>query len=140
MSFDFCTGCTSTSQSALMYCNIERYNGWKIHEENGESGQYAFNCCKEEMCNNGTDWPILPEVPGQIIYYLIFCYFYGNKQVSKYTSSFPFGFSVIVFISRNLCYVNNRLFNRFVLNFLFQDLKMSMIPATSSTLTVTRFR
>ena len=58
-------GCTTSSVTALMYCNTKSYNGLKFHEENGESGQYAFECCNEDRCNNGTDWPKLPDVPGK---------------------------------------------------------------------------
>jgi hypothetical protein len=46
-----------------MYCSLAKYNGWKVHEENGESAQYAFDCCNENLCNNGTQWPELPDVP-----------------------------------------------------------------------------
>ena len=46
-----------------MYCNLANYNGLKVHEENGESAQYAFDCCSENLCNNGTEWPQLPDVP-----------------------------------------------------------------------------
>ena len=46
-----------------MYCKAKSYNGQKFHEENGVSSQYVFKCCVGELCNNGTDWPQLPDVP-----------------------------------------------------------------------------
>jgi hypothetical protein len=51
------------ASNALLYCRAKSYNGQKVHEENGKSGQYALKCCKSELCNNGTDWPQLPDVP-----------------------------------------------------------------------------
>ena len=73
-------GCTKTAQNALMYCNLANYNGWKVHEENGESAQYAFDCCSENLCNNGTEWPELPDVPvlGQ-------CYYFCHRLFSTIT-------------------------------------------------------
>ena len=59
-------GCTTTGTSTLMYCNTKSYDGSKVHEERGESGQYVFECCREDLCNNGTTWPLLPDVPGEI--------------------------------------------------------------------------
>ena len=61
--FAFIKGCTTTAATALMYCNLANYDGSKVHEENGKSGQFAFECCSENLCNSGNEWPPLPDVP-----------------------------------------------------------------------------
>jgi hypothetical protein len=48
----------------MMYCNTRRHDGSKVHQDRGKSGQYALDCCSEQLCNNGTTWPALPDVPG----------------------------------------------------------------------------
>lgn len=42
---------------------MSSYDGREVHEKTSSSAQYAVTCCKENLCNNGTDWPILPPVP-----------------------------------------------------------------------------
>ena len=45
------------------YCSVASYDGRHVHEVEGVSAQYAVDCCKEDRCNNGTQWPVLPPVP-----------------------------------------------------------------------------
>lgn len=56
-------GCTRNHQQTMLHCRSARYDGRVVHEKNGRSAQYVFDCCKQNMCNNGTEWPVLPEVP-----------------------------------------------------------------------------
>ena len=89
-----------------MYCNLANYNGWKVHEENGESAQYAFDCCSQNLCNNGTEWPELPDVPvlGQFYTFVIgFLVQWGSESDHlKYgniwnPNIFKFGFQMVRF-------------------------------------------
>lgn len=57
-------GCTSDLQKTMLYCGTLSHDGREIHEKHFRSSQYAFNCCKTDMCNQGDDvWPDLPDVP-----------------------------------------------------------------------------
>ena len=45
----------------MFHCAVKSYNGEHIHKKNGRSAQYAFECCKENMCNENQEFPVLPE-------------------------------------------------------------------------------
>ena len=54
-------GCIKTQDHAMFHCAVKSYNGEHIHKKNGRSAQYAFECCKENMCNENQEFPVLPE-------------------------------------------------------------------------------
>ena len=45
----------------MFHCAVKSYNGEHIHKKNGRSAQYAFECCKGNMCNENQNFPVLPE-------------------------------------------------------------------------------
>ena len=45
----------------MFHCAVKSYNGEHFHKKNGRSAQYAFECCKENMCNENQEFPVLPE-------------------------------------------------------------------------------
>jgi hypothetical protein len=57
------SGCIHTFDTATLYCNTKAHDGKHVHEKYGASGQYSVLCCNHELCNNETDWPVLPDVP-----------------------------------------------------------------------------
>lgn len=56
-------GCMADVQQVLLHCSTKQYDGKRTHDENGQSAQYAIDCCSESMCNNMTEFPRLPDVP-----------------------------------------------------------------------------
>ena len=56
-------GCARNLQQAAMYCSVLSHDGREVHEKHQRSSQYAFKCCKGDLCNNATVFPELPAVP-----------------------------------------------------------------------------
>ncbi|QQP37363.1 Serine/threonine-protein kinase receptor, partial [Caligus rogercresseyi] len=56
-------GCAKHLEHAIFYCSTPSYDGRRHHEMYSSSGQYAFDCCRGDFCNNATVWPELPPVP-----------------------------------------------------------------------------
>jgi len=56
-------GCTADIQQALLHCSTKQYDGKAVHDQRGQSAQYAIDCCEGQMCNNMTEFPRLPDVP-----------------------------------------------------------------------------
>ena len=54
-------GCIKTLDHVMFHCAIKSYNGEHIHKKHGRSAQYAFECCKGNMCNENQNFPVLPE-------------------------------------------------------------------------------
>merc|ERR1719150_636317 len=59
-------GCANSATNVAMICSTRTYDGRHTHAEHGVSAQYAIDCCRGELCNNGTDWPQLPAVPTHV--------------------------------------------------------------------------
>jgi len=56
-------GCMADGQQVLLHCSTKKYDGKRFHDQNGQSSQYAIDCCSGSMCNNMTEFPRLPDVP-----------------------------------------------------------------------------
>jgi len=59
-------GCVDSPTSVAIYCSTAEYDGRHVHAVHGVSAQYAIDCCQGSHCNNGTEWPRLPDVPEEI--------------------------------------------------------------------------
>ena len=59
-------GCVSSPDYYPLICLTEHHDGRHTHAKLGVSAQYAVNCCQGSMCNNATDWPVLPGVPRDV--------------------------------------------------------------------------
>ena len=59
-------GCANSVTNVAMICSTRTYDGRHTHAEHGVSAQYAIDCCRGALCNNGTDWPQLPAVPTHV--------------------------------------------------------------------------
>jgi hypothetical protein len=59
-------GCVSSADYYPLICLTEQHDGRHTHAKHGVSAQYAVDCCEGAMCNNATEWPVLPEVPGHV--------------------------------------------------------------------------
>lgn len=69
-------GCVDSPTSVAIYCSTAEYDGRHVHAVHGVSAQYAIDCCQGSNCNNGTEWPSLPDIPEDI-----------NKEHLGYTES-----------------------------------------------------
>ena len=56
-------GCTRNLAQTMLHCLTLSHDGAEIHAKNNRSGQYAFECCEGQMCNEHTEFPKLPPVP-----------------------------------------------------------------------------
>jgi hypothetical protein len=56
-------GCTRDHQQTMFHCATIKYDGKQVFTKNNRSAQYAFECCKDNMCNNNTVFPTLPNIP-----------------------------------------------------------------------------
>ena len=47
----------------MFHCATLSHDGAAIHKKNNRSAQYAFDCCRGNMCNENATFAELPPVP-----------------------------------------------------------------------------
>ena len=57
----------------MFHCAVKSYNGEHFHKKNGRSAQYAFECCKENMCNENQEFPVLPVCTNHRVLINLYC-------------------------------------------------------------------
>ena len=56
-------GCTRNHQQTMLHCSTLSHDGASVHAKNNKSGQFAFDCCRGQMCNEHKEFVKLPPVP-----------------------------------------------------------------------------
>ena len=56
-------GCVKNRDHVTFICSIRSHDGEEVHKKTNQSAQYAFECCRGQMCNEHIDFPELPPVP-----------------------------------------------------------------------------